>query len=140
MAFDDREVSYGDVTFRINKLLPVEAKDVFMRHIRPLLEGAASASGDGGGISMILGIIAKAPQEHYDAVMRALYKLITFSSPATPQPMVLADNAELAFKDLEMAHILLLEARAFAVNFRGSWDVLQSELPLLSQGIASLGQ
>ena len=133
MAFEDREVSYGDVTFRIGKLLPMEAKEVFMRHVRPLLEGALSANADAGFWGMVLGVLSKAPQEHYDATMRALYQQIMFTSPATPQPMVLASNAELAFKDLEAAHILLLEARAFYVNFRGSLDVLRSELPFLAQ-------
>ena len=27
MAFDDRDVTYGDVTFRIGKLLSIEAKN-----------------------------------------------------------------------------------------------------------------
>ena len=43
MADEDRVLTYGDVTFEIGKLLPMEAYDVFMRHVRPLLEGAASA-------------------------------------------------------------------------------------------------
>ena len=140
MALDDRDVTYGDVTFRISKMLPMEAKEVFMRHVRPLLSGASAVQGDGGGLAMIVGIIAKAPQEHYDAVMKALYRLITFTSPATQQPLVLVGNEELAFKDLDMAHVLLLDTRAFTVNFRGSWDVLQSEFPQLGQGIASLSQ
>ena len=37
-----------------------------------------------------------------------------------------------------MAHILLLDARAFAVNFYESWAVLQSEFPSLSQIIQSI--
>ena len=30
MAFTDKEFTYGDVTFRVDKLLPQEAKAVFM--------------------------------------------------------------------------------------------------------------
>ena len=63
MAFTDKEFTYGDVTFRVDKLLPQEAKAVFMAHVRPLLEGALSVeSGGGDGLAMILGIVAKAPQ------------------------------------------------------------------------------
>ena len=78
MAFTDKEFTYGDVTFRVDKLLPQEAKAVFMAHVRPLLEGALAAESGGGGdgLAMILGIVAKAPQTHYDAVMRALYQHI----------------------------------------------------------------
>ena len=46
MAFDDRDVTYGDVTFRIGKLMSIEAKQVFMTHVRPLLEGALSVQAD----------------------------------------------------------------------------------------------
>ena len=131
MALDDREITYGDVTFKIGKLLPKEAKQVFMRHVRPLMEGALAASGDGNLLQMALAVIAKAPQDHYDALMDTLYRHITFSSPSSPTLMVLHGNDEMAFKDLEAAHILLLEARVFAVNFRGSLDVLRSEFPQL---------
>lgn len=142
MAFTDKEFTYGDTTFRVDKLLPQEAKAVFMAHVRPLLEGALAAESGGGGdgLAMILGIVAKAPQTHYDAVMRALYQHINYTSPNQVQPQRLAGDEERAFDGLDMAHILLLDARAFAVNFHESWAVLQSELPFLSQIIQSLPQ
>ena len=84
MALDDREITYGDVTFKIGKLLPKEAKHAFMRHVRPLIEGALAASGDGNLLQMALAVIAKAPQDHYDALMDILYRHITFSSPSSP--------------------------------------------------------
>ena len=63
MALDDREVTFGETTFSIGKMLPVEAKKVFMEHVRPMLEGAlgAQVSEGGGGIEMALGIVARAP-------------------------------------------------------------------------------
>ena len=145
MAFTDKEFTYGEVTFRVDKLLPQEAKAVFMAHVRPLLEGALSAEsgGDGGGLAMMLGIVAKAPQTHYDAVMRALYQHVYYTRSDDREqlpPGKLAGDEERAFVGLDMAHILLLDARAFAVNFHESWAVLQSEFPSLSQIIQSLPQ
>ena len=111
-----------------------------MTHVRPLLEGALSVQADGGGMAMLLGIIAKAPQHHYDALVKALYTQITFTSPGQTTPTVLATDEALAFKDLDMAHILLLDVRAVYVNFLGSWDVLRSEWPRLNQISAQLSQ
>ena len=47
MAFTDKEFTYGDVTFRVDKLLPQEAKVVFIDHVRPLMEGALSVQTGG---------------------------------------------------------------------------------------------
>ena len=73
MADEDRVLTYGDVTFEIGKMLPMESYDVFMRHVRPLLEGAASVSVDGGGLGLIAGILAKAPYDHVEAVRSTRY-------------------------------------------------------------------
>ena len=140
MALDDREVTFGETTFSIGKMLPVESKKVFMEHVRPMLEGAlgAQVSEGGGGIEMALGIVARAPQAHYDALMRQLYQRITFTSAAGATPRPLANNEEMAFDGLDMAHILMLDVRAFMVNFRESWDVIASQFPSLSQLTAQL--
>ena len=55
-------------------------------------------------------------------------------------PQRLAGDEERAFVGLDMAHLLLVDARAFAVNFHESWDVLQSQFPSLSRIIQSLPQ
>ena len=145
MAFTDKEFTYGEVTFQVNKLLPQEAKAVFMAHVRPLLEGALAAESGGGGdgLAMILGIVAKAPQTHYDAVMRALYQHVYYVRSDDREqlpPQRLAGDEERAFVGLDMAHLLLVDARAFAVNFHESWDVLQSQFPSLNRIIQSLPQ
>ena len=132
---DERTVTYGDVTFEIRKLLPVEAKRVFMAHVRPLLRGALSAQAPTGEMApewaLVLAAFTDAPQEHYDAIVRALYGNILYSSPAQSTPKRLLGDEEHAFKDLDMAHMILLDARAFIVNFSASWDVVQSEFPAL---------
>ena len=136
MALDDREVTYEGVTFQFGKLLPQEAKRVFMGHVRPLLGGALSAPADSGLSGMIMGAIVNAPQEHYDAIMDALYPMVTYRKADMPQPMPLKngriDDTANAFDGMDMAHMLMIDAQAFAVNFLGSWRVLQSEFPQLA--------
>ena len=140
MAFTDKEFTYGDVTFRVDKLLPQEAKVVFIDHVRPLMEGALNVQTGGDTLALIMGVIAKAPAFHYYAVMKALYQHISYTSPDQVQPQRLAGDEERAFANLDMAHLLLVDARAFAVNFHESWDVLQSQFPSLGQIIQSLPQ
>ena len=129
------EVTFGDVSFSIKKLMPMEAKEVFMGHVRPLLRGlnaempdSQGAASNGAGIKMMLAAFTEAPEAHYKAIVKALSKRITFTSPSNKSPLTLAGNEELAFKDLDMAHILLLEGRAFGVNFFGSCSILFEEL------------
>ena len=134
-AFVQPTVTYGDVTFTIHKLLPMEAKRVFMAHVRPLLRGALSADVKDGESNWALALAAftDAPQEHYDAIVRALYGQITYQSPGDPHPKRLLGDEENAFKDLDMAHSVMLDARAFVVNFRGSWAAVLSALPQAAQ-------
>ena len=77
---------------------------------------------------MMLAAFTEAPEAHYKAIVKAMSKRITFTSPSNKSPLTLAGNEELAFKDLDMAHILLLEGRAFGVNFFGSCSILFEEL------------
>ena len=137
---DARDVTFGDVTFHIGKMMPLEAKRVFMSHVRPLLRGALSAdTGDSAdGWQIMLAAITDAPQQHYDALAQALYRHIDYTAPLQPTPVPLLNNEALAFKDLDMVHILMLDVRAFTVNFLGSWAVLRSEFPQLSQVSAQL--
>ena len=128
----EREVTYGDVTFHIGKLMPFKAKAVFMAHVRPLLQGVKEVypSGDTSLViwQMIVAAVTGAPQNHYDALMRILYKEITYTTTEMTTPTALLGDEENAFKDLEMGHILLLDARAFVVNFFESWAVVESTL------------
>ena len=140
-TLDAREVTYGDVTFQIRKMLPLEAKRVFLTHVRPMLRGALAAQTGGdspSGLMLALAAFTDAPQVHYDAVVGALYRHITYSTPKDPTAKVLAGDEENAFKDLDMAHSILLDGRAFLVNFSESWAVVQSEFPALGQALESL--
>ena len=136
----EHEVTFGEVSFSIKKLMPMEAKEVFVGHVRPLLRGlnaempnsqeVASKGEDFKmmlGFKMMLAAFTEAPEAHYKAIVKAMSKRITFTSPSNKSPLTLAGNEELAFKDLDMAHILLLEGRAFGVNFFGSCSILFEE-------------
>ena len=139
----DRVISWGEAEFTINKLLPVEAKALFVRHVRPLFRGALSAEapkGDGesaGGWRIALAAFTDAPTEHYEAISSAMARSITVRRGDVKRP--LAGNEEWAFQGLEGAHAMLLDGRAFLINFFGWWPVVTQEFPALSQAIASLG-
>ena len=78
---DAREVTFGDVTFQIGKMFPMEAKQVFMNHVRPLLRGALSAETKGGDQwQLLLAAFTDAPQKHYDAIIHSLYSHIQYKN------------------------------------------------------------
>ena len=146
-SLDAREVVFGDVTFKIGKLMPMEAKRVFLKDVRPLLRGALNAevgdlessNGDGGGQwKILLAAFTDAPQEHYDAIVRSLYAHIKYATPGNNEPQCLLGDEENAFKDLDMAHSLMLDARAFFLTFSESWSVILSEYPSLKRAFQSL--
>ena len=137
MAGVSNEYSRNGVTFTIRKLLPMDSKRVFLKHVRPLVRGALSAdapknANESALWRIFLAAITDAPIDHYEMLMHYLYEHITFTYEGEKVPQVLRGNEELAFKDLDMAHILALEARAFAVNFQESWAVATSEFRKLT--------
>ena len=146
---DDRTVTWGETTFEIRKLLPTEAKPLFIRHVRPLLSGALDADmslPDGDGTSeaaqwilagrVLFAAFTKAPTEHYEAISLTMARGITVKRGTEERP--LTGNEEWAWMGLEGAHMLLLDARAFAVNFKAWLVVGMSEFPQLVQAIALL--
>ena len=147
----DRYVRLGDVEFEIRKMLPFEAKGVFLRNVRPLIGGALKAGVDlddavaeAKGLAqrpaeelsaesatslmnVVLSAVVEAPTEHYETLCEAMYGSINYRLDGeawTP----LKNNIEHAFADLDVAHIFALDFRAFSINFIGSLPVLLSEL------------
>ena len=144
-SLDNREVTFGKVTFRIGKMLPREAKKLFMSHVRPLLRGSLSAQSAGdGGWMLILAAFTDAPQEHYDAIERALYQHITYTTPEITQPQRLGGDEDNCFNrpehELEGIHELMLVTKAFAINFIGWWGAMSSQFPQAARGLQSLAQ
>ena len=138
---DDRTVTFGGSTFTINKMMPRDAKRVFLGHVRPLLSGLAKGelTKDSHDLQFLAALIANAPTEHIDGVTNAMYQRIFYARDGG-DPRRLAGDEDSAFQDMDMAHILMLDWRAFLVNFRGSWDVLQSEFPQVGQVLQSFAQ
>ena len=137
---EDRTITWGDATFEIRKLLPTEAKPLFIRHVRPLLRGALSAEAPSDGETepwrIMLAAFTDAPAEHYEAISKAMARSIIVSRGGETKP--LAGNEEWAWQGLDMAHMCILDARAVLVNFRESWAVVASEFPQVVQVFASL--
>ena len=138
----NREVVFGDVTFRIRKLLPMESKQVFIRHVRPLLKGALDVEitdirDTNESWKVMIAAFTGAPEEHYTALQNALYDQITYKRGKEAE-LRLRGNEEDAFRDLDMVHSISLDARAFAVNFFDSWGVAQSEFLSLAQDLIRL--
>ena len=130
-------VEWGDARFQINKLLPIEAKDLFVRHVRPLCRGALSAStGDGNAGQadtwrIILAAFSDAPTDHYEAISRAMSGAITCTRGG--ESRIVRDNEAWCFQGLEGAHAVVLDGRAFVINFFDWLPVVASEFPSLLQ-------
>ena len=45
---DERTVMWGEAQFTINKMLPMEAKAVFVEHVQPLMHQSHAAAGRDG--------------------------------------------------------------------------------------------
>ena len=143
MPLTDTNVTLGETKFIINKLLPQDSKMVFMKHIRPMLGGAQNAKLEQGeesaGWKIILAAFTDAPYEHYESMCKEMYTTITYSNANTQgEYMVLAGDESNAFVGLDMAHTIILDVRAFAVNFSESWDVMLSAFPTLNKLLAQL--
>ena len=127
------EIKLGETTFRIKKMLPIEAKRVFMNHVRPLLKGALSAqvNEEAQTWQILLAAFTDAPQEHYDALVQEMYRHIEYVQDGTTS--VLFRDEENAFKDLDMSDIIELDVMAFQENFQKSLTELGSKLQRLVQ-------
>ena len=106
---DEKIVTWGEAQFTINKLLPTEAKAVFVHHVRPLLRGALSAEAPAGGGKtemwrLMLSAFTDAPANHYDAISTAMAKSIQVRRGA--ETRFLAGNEAWAFQGLEGAHAI----------------------------------
>ena len=147
---DAREVTIGDTHFKIEKLLPEEALEVF-EHISPGIATAleridpravvalaealeARQAGDvRGSVAAVLPSLKQALQAYLmipatDKVyLRAkLFPHIAIRHPKSDVSLPLAGNEHLAFEGGEASHILQIAVRAFWVNFRGSFSDLAS--------------
>lgn len=148
---DERTVTWGEAQFTINKMLPMEAKAVFVEHVQPLMhqimrlldeiEGDGEAEDVQFAISdAVIGkrmmkraamIFSALPPKHYRSISLAMSKSIQVRRGS--ESRFLAGNEAWAFQGLEGMHAVMLDGRAFLINFTGWLPVLLSEFPLLLQ-------
>ena len=117
---EDRTITWGEAQFTINKMLPMEAKSVFMAHVRPLCQGILADVGEaseskevspvdwindlikpekaGAAWKLIAAAFINAPYEHYLAISTAMSRSI--SVRRGQETRVLQGNEEWAFQGL----------------------------------------
>ena len=73
-------LEFGDTRFVIKKLLPLEAKHLFIHNVRPLLKGLSKLKLNEDGQAFdnitetIISAFTDAPAEHYDAISHVMAK------------------------------------------------------------------
>ena len=89
----------------------------------------------GAAWKLIAAAFINAPYEHYLAISTAMSRSI--SVRRGQETRVLQGNEEWAFQGLEGAHAMILDARAFMVNYRPFLPVVMSEIPDLARAFGS---
>lgn len=122
---DQREVVIDGTTYRIEKLLPMEAYrvlEVMRRVAGPILAGLPK----GSSVGVILGrIMGQVPPETVETVRVALFKNVRFSNDRTKQTFrPLHPDEAMAFSD--PVHVYEILVRAMAVNFTASFRAAAS--------------
>ena len=131
----ENTLHFDGASFQIQKLLPGEAMRLFIHHVRPLLAGAAKANVSGEDnanqaiIKLMINAFTEAPADHYDHISRTMAQLIVVEREDGKRK--LAGNESWAFQGLTGAHMIMVDIKAFQVNFTEWWDVLISEFPSL---------
>ena len=156
---DEKTVTWGEAQFPVNKMLPMEAKAVFVEHVQPLmhqimrlLDEMESGDEDDEGIKITVSdtvvgkrmmkraamIFSALPPKHYRSVSLAMSKSIQVRRGGDTR--FLAGNEEWAFQGLTGAHAVMLDGRAFLINFTEWLPVVLSEFPSLMQVFSSQSQ
>lgn len=137
-----REVTIGGTTFRITKLLPMEAFDT-LEILREAIGGRAAgmiagmtlAQGDSSAavinraVGTLIGVLIAVPAAELKEVRNQLFAQVSFTNGTAQTPQPVAGNEGMAFQGLEAVHVYELLLRAFVVNFTESWDAIASLMP-----------
>ena len=138
MAITDREVKIKEITFYFEKMLPMEAFELF-EDLRSGLEPLAPSIAvffnsdvlDESGqfnvskaqihaVAPIVSLLGKLPKETVALAKARLFEHVTFKSPAVPTPAKISDSPGAAFDGLNFTHIYEILGRSLAVNFTDS--------------------
>ena len=145
-----REIVLGETTFKFGKMLAEESFEL-LEELRPGLAPALTEldipdnlfDGDEDAVKkramtviakLAASVISSVPPDIVRSARNELFKHVQYKSKSVPTLTTVATDINGAFNGLEAVHIYLVLGRAFAVNFLGSWDVLQSLIP----GLGSL--
>ena len=155
---DEKTVTWGDAQFTVNKMLPMEAKAVFVEHVQPLMhqimrlldEMGSDDEDEGIQITVSDTVVGKRmmkraamifsalPPKHYRSISLAMSKSVQVRRGT--ETRFLAGNEEWAFQGLTGAHAVMLDGRAFLINFTEWLPVVLSEFPSLLQVFSSQSQ
>lgn len=132
---DSQQVTIGDTTFHINKLMPEHSFELFNR----LLNGAGEALGDllnidpvnlagNTAAQLVLGtkIAISMPAEVLSMAKSELFSAVTFTDSNHPMPVPLQGGEDAAFDGKSGLRIWELVVRSFFVTFIEWYDDAQS--------------
>ncbi len=125
--------------FRVQKLTPMEAKDVFEVIRVGLAEAGVKATSNadgeatGASIMMLLGL----PIHTVNWLIEAMFRTITYKRPDTTEN-VLGGDEDTGFNGLEMIHVYEVLGRSLIANFIGSLDVVISRFPQLGMTLQAI--
>ena len=145
MAITDREVTIKGIHFQFEKMLPMEAFELFedlraglepMAPAIAVLIGSADVLDDAGNfriekakvhaIAPAVSLLAKFPKETIAIAKARLFQFVTFKSAKVPTPAKISASPGDAFDGLNFTHIYEILGRALAVNFTESLAELLS--------------
>ena len=129
-SLDEREIVIGETTFRIAKLLPMDAFAVLELIREALGERLASLDADAQTPSTaIVSIVLALPRETVEAVRTRLFRSVTFTNRMARTARPLHPDEAMAFQGLDPIAIYEVLIRSFAINFFDSFRGLRSRIP-----------
>ena len=126
-----QEFKIGEREFRVVKLQPFKAYDVFQKHVRPCLQAFK-------GVDMTRGMLtfmeawSQMPYEHLSALSKTFIRYCIECKNDGGSWAKMATDPDFYMKDMEPAELAFLDVRAFAVNFGGSASVFVREIQVLT--------
>ena len=124
-SFTAQDVTYGDLSVRINRLMPQESYRLF-EVLRPEIGRAVSAVNTGDSklnIASFVAIVGVLSPEAVEVARKRMFERVFFTRPNShPSATQLLANEDAAFEGLSAFHIYDLLLRCFTVNFLDSWE------------------
>lgn len=111
------EFDLGDRQWRIKKLLPGEAKLILIHHVLPMFNDAGDIDSSLPAAAIAFRVISSAKPEHYEALSATFLRHCIQVRNDAGQFVGLATDYEDATKNLLPIELILLDVRAFCVNF-----------------------